>query len=260
MTVFYRLTRYLKRHRVAVVVFCTIVAIACYVVWSIGSWNAQVAAYERWKSDIRRDVDATLALPSTNTAEHDQKLFAMRRVVASINTTSESVCHASFLADWQRDVIPAARDRSEVCERYTTGVIIFNERMQDVVRYLEEESTLSKTVSAALETQEGVSIEDEAFEVRLVAWRDTAKAVDELKVTKNFSSVKVRTQETLRLIVAGWSDVIAAHTAKDKTRYMDAQAQLAGAYDGLAGIANESTVQYTKLTTTLQGVYTEAFK
>jgi hypothetical protein len=91
-------------------------------------------------------------------------------------------------------------------------------------------------------------------------WLSAGKAITKISSTDTaFKTVRTSALEKVASIQAAWSDLIVAHTAKDKTKYLEAQGRLATAYESLPSLSEQSAKQLTVLADSLQTSYSQAF-
>lgn len=250
----------LSRRRMLIIGGAIVVLlIAGYGFWSMNTWNTYKTSYENWQKDLRKDVDGAIALPVSTQAERAKKKTAFKNVSNEIISAQRSLCSVSGMIAWQH-VIGTLREREEACARIIVQASTFGEKMQQVTTYLEYEQTLTKALATAISTSSD-KVTESTWGAQTTIWRDAEKAITKIPTSEAlFQPVRTGAIDKVKAIEFAWGELIAAHTAKDKAKYTEAQAKLAVAYEALPSLANTSSQQFKNVTESLQKAYAELFK
>lgn len=228
-------------------------AIGLYVVWSVTIWGGYVSSYEGWKKDARQVVDQALALPSTSREERVRKLEALKNISDRVE---KATCDVHILLRWQ-DVFGNLKQHEVTCQKHVEALREFMAAAKKFSFYLENEQKLAMIVSAAIGTQE--KLVDTSWAAQLAAWQKAMQDIDGLSAIAEFRPVKQAALQGVKGVSDSWQAVLAAHEAKDKAKYIQAQAQLAGAYATLSTLKTVSSQQFGQEVASLQKAYAAAF-
>ena len=222
-----------------------------YVWWSQGAWGA----YEKKYLGVRQDIDTKLtqafSLQSDTSDERRQKTEKLASLSADIEKIDDSFCHQNVLISWQ-GAFGEYKTYEESCKATTAAVRAFNGQLRPAVEYLQQEQALAKLLAAS-PTQAEVAESD--FEGQLTSWRSVYEGIRNANASGGFDPVKQAAVGATEGVIKNWEEVIAAHQAKDKARYLKATQALAAAYDNLQAIASTGTVQVTEVAVKLQETY-----
>ena len=222
-----------------------------YIWWSQSSWDA----YEKKYIGIRQEIDTkltrTFSLQSDTSDERQQKINQLASLAADIEKIDDSFCRQNVLIGWQV-AYGEHRTQEDSCKALLGGVRVFNDQLKPTVEYLQQEQFLAKQLSTT-PTQAEVSEGD--YEGQLVAWREMHEKVKNSSADANFEPVKQVAVDTIGGIVESWGEVIAAHQAKDKPRYLKATQALAAAYDSLQTISSTSSTRLAEVAARLKQAY-----
>jgi hypothetical protein len=230
-----------------------------YGLWSVSTWSTYKSSYEGWQKDLQADVDKAIALPVATTDERAKKKIAFKNVSNEINAAEQSLCSVSNLIAWQR-IISTLREREEACVQVVAQATTFGQKMRQTTTYLEYEQTLTKALTTAIAASSG-KVTEATWGAQTTIWQDAGKTIIKIPTSETlFQPVRTSAIDKVKGIEVAWTELIAAHAAKDKTKYTDAQAKLAVAYEALPSLSNTSKQQFTKIAESLQKAYTELFK
>jgi hypothetical protein len=250
----------LSKRRVIIiaVVVATVLLLAAYAFWSVNTWNSYKTSYENWQKDLRQDVDAAIALPATNPTERMKKKTAFKDVSKEINVAQQSLCEVPNMAAWQ-SLISTLRERKDACAQIVAQASTFGKKMQQTITYLEHEQTIAKAFSSAIVASSG-KVTEETWGSQVAIWQDAEKAVLKVPASEEpFQPIRTAAIDKMKVVQVAWAELIAAHTAKDKAKYIDAQAKLATAYEALPSLVNMSNQEFVKVSKALQSSYDELF-
>lgn len=250
-----------KRRRVLIIVASVaalMLLLVGYSLWSMTTWNAYRTSYENWQKELRTGVDAAIVLPVTTSAERAKKKTAFKDTSNKINSAQQSLCQVSGIVAWQH-AVGDFRQREEACRQIVGQADTFGKKIQETTIYLEHEQTLAAAIAAALKTSEG-KVTEATWGSQVETWQTAEKTITKIPSPEAlFIPVKTSALEKIKAIETAWGEVIAAHTAKDKAKYTEAQAKLATAYEALPSLAATSTQQLTVVTQSLQLAYVQLF-
>lgn len=232
-------------------VSAVVVALATYGWWSTTIWNSYENQYVSVQKRIDTQLVAAFSLQSDTRDEKRVKLSELSKLQADLETNN-SLCSQNKLVDWQQRVISEYAKRNEKCKEVQSLVASFEGQLQGVVEYLQNEHALAAIFASGPQQTE---VSEGEFEEQLQAWRALAESVKGTSSVESFSAVKQSAMDTTGDVVKAWEEVIAAHQAKDKARYIKATQELAASYDKVENIAAVSTVELTKMATSLKEAY-----
>lgn len=244
-------------HRVMLLLIAgAVLLVGGYAFWSKVTWDGYEHKFTRWHADTKAQITKALSLPVTNEQERQKKFEALKQGSGNITTAKDSLCSMNNLASWQR-VIKELHAREQKCQEMIDTVVTFSEKLQAATMYLESEQALAKIISSVPAQTE---LTEKDWQTQGAAWHDTADKVGKLATHTDFEPTKQAAFEAAKKIDAAWQEVVAAHTAKDQSKYANAQAQLASAYGALDTMATVSEQQLKKALDPLQPAYEKAFQ
>ncbi len=222
-----------------------------FVFWSKYTWDTYQTNYEGWRASTLDQARTSLALPVTNDQERQAKFVALKKTSDSIAAAKKSLCTVNSLVGWQR-FMEVQHNREQNCQTIVGNFATFGEKLKEAVQYLESEQILARVLAEA-----PVKTELTEAEWTDVAsgWRAVVGKVDAIVADGNFTPTKQAARDATSKVDAAWQEVLAAHTAKDKSRYIQAQAQLVQAYSTLGTITDVDTVQLKGSLDPLQSAY-----
>lgn len=222
-----------------------------YIWWSQSAWGT----YEKKYLSVRQDVDAKLtqafSLQSDTPSERQRKIDQLASLTADIDETGDSFCRQNVLIGWQ-GAFGEYKAYKESCETTMATIRIFNDQLKSTINYLQQEQTFAKqlgAVPAQAEVAEG------DFEGQLTAWRSVYEGLKSAGTSADFAPVKQAAIGATEGIVRNWEEVIAAHRAKDKARYVKATQTLAAAYDSWQTVASTGTTGVAEVAMKLKEAY-----
>jgi hypothetical protein len=243
-------------HRLILLIAVGAIFIAGYILWSKHIWDDYEVKARNWQENVHVQVDKALALPVTSEKERNDKFTALKHVSDTIISSKATLCSVNGLVGWQR-AIQTLHAREERCQKEMSATVTFNEKIQAVVVYLKDEQSLAKIMSTLTGKPE---VTENDLEAQETLWHDGSGKVEKLSVSTAFAPTKQAALDATKKIDTAWQGVLAAHKAKDQTKYASAQSQLATAYDSLNGVVDTNTKQLKALLDPLQSVYEKAFK
>ncbi|MDN5274103.1 MAG: hypothetical protein JWP06_4 [Candidatus Saccharibacteria bacterium] len=234
-----------------------VVLVAVYTFWSMNTWSSYKTTYESWQKELQVSVDAAMALPGTTSAERAKKLTAFKNVSGTITSAQQSLCHTPVIIAWQH-VIVGLRQHEEACAQTISKADTFGKKMQMTTSYLESEQTVAMTIEKTLAASQD-KVTEATWNSQVTTWQDADKAIGKMSSGATFAPVKASALEKVKVLESTWQELLAAHAAKDKTKYTEAQSNLTIAYAALGSLSTVSAGQLAPLTTALQSAYAQLF-
>lgn len=253
------LQSFLGRHRKGAIIVSisvgVLLLVGIYAFLSVNMWANYKVNYDSWQNNLRKDVDAALMLPATTHEERSRKMTQFRVVSGKIVSAKDSLCSVSGFFSWQL-FIPSVKTEKETCDQYFKTAEGFRLEMQKVITYLENEQLLTKTLASATAQ---ATLTENSWDSQVTVWQGTVDALKKLPVGPEFKPVKSSAADVAQSIQSSWQVLIVAHKAKDKAKYLDAQAKLTQAYSSLSTVSATSTHQFDIIAKALQTAYQKAF-
>jgi hypothetical protein len=250
--------KYRRKLIIMTTIGLVVLVIAGYAFWSMNTWSAYKTSYENWRKDLRTGINMAVALPVSSTSERSKKMTAFKSISKKIVEAQGSLCRPQPLIAWQH-AIDTLRQSEEDCNRIIAGAEAFGKKMQATTTYLEKEQALAAALANA-RTTSGDTATEATWESQITTWQDAGKKIAKISSREtSFDKVKVSATDKVKSIESAWQELIAAHKAKDKTKYLEAQAKLATTYEALASLSTESAEQLTALANSLQTAHSQLF-
>ncbi len=240
-----------SRRGVIIIAIATFILMGAFVFWSKYTWDTYQTNYETWRASTLNQARTSLALPVTNDQERQAKFVALKKTSDTITSAKKSLCAVNILVGWQR-FMDMQRNREQSCQEIVGNFATFGEKLKVATGYLESEQTLAKILAEAPAKTE---LGEADWTAVSAGWHAIVGKVDALAVDGNFTPTKQAARDATGKIDAAWQEVLAAHAAKDKGRYVQAQSQLVQAYSTLGTITDVDTVQLKGLLDPLQSAY-----
>lgn len=241
---------------VFVVISVTVIGlIGTYSFWSLKTWEAYRLSYGAWQKELRTDTDTAVTLPTANQAQRSQKTAALEGISSDIIAAKRSLCAIHVMVRWQVIII-ALKEREDTCHRVVETASSLGEKIQTTTKYLENEQVLVGIITAASNSQ--ASTTEATWQSQVETWGIAVEAIKKMSVEPAFIPVKDGTLSATQSVATAWQNIVVAHKAKDKAKYVEAQTRLADAYDALRGVVSHSH-EFTKLADSLQAAYGETF-
>lgn len=232
-----------------------LLAIAGYIFWSKQAWAQLTPASTQWHQGVKADVDQVVTLPAANEAERDALTRRLLGISQKIDRDEDTICSVNRMAQWQRQVVPSLKDTQRACEDRLGRTTELRKEIDDVLAYVKDEQALAKLISTAPQAGE---LADGSWEKQMVGWESTAKAAEKMTVSDSFRPTQQVAVKRLASVKVAWQEVIAAHQAKDKQKYLAAQNALASAIDSLNEVATVSQQTFTRLAGELEAAALKA--
>lgn len=202
---------------ILVTVLLVLASLGVYAWWSKTSWGAYENRFTKLQQNAKKQLEATFSLQSDTQQERQAKLGGLAKLSDDVSSLGE-LCSQNTLIAWQR-VIKTYAEQEEACKAAQTSLTSFQGSLKITIEYLQNEHALAKYLALA-PTQAETSETD--WEGQLSAWRSVADSIKNTTSSGRFDSVKQVATEVSSGIIKGWEEVLAAHQAKDKARYIKA--------------------------------------
>lgn len=227
-----------------------------YVGYSLSSWQGYEDGYKATQTQTKRDLDVAIALPMTSIAEREQKLTKLEKASADLAKKQQSLCVVSPVTQWQA-VVVGVKAKQTACQAVRDKNNTLVRALDETIAYLDGERILA--VQLGTVTGQPTQSDESNWAQAAALWAklviDTAAAKPDLA----FQPTQTVAMTAIKGVDGAWQELISAHTAADKTRFVKAQAGLVASYDALASITDENNKQMTALDQTLSRAYTAAF-
>lgn len=231
-----------------------LIAIGGFVAWSSISWQAYEKNYNAWRTDLQAASDKAFGLQAGDAAAKDKKMAAFRDV-QTIFERGRAQCGEYSVLHWQQ-FIASVRGLLERCQQQVQKSQAFSRDLQAVVSYLQSEQNIAKT----FELGKVEKLDETGWKQQPQTWTEIKNALAKQRGDGSFKETQLKAIEKADQLQQAWGALVAAHEAKDRAKYEEAQGKLAGHYDSLSEIAAVSEKYFQPLVTALIGSYTKAFK
>ena len=242
-----RLSSFVTHHRKAVIIYSVLTAVLLilggYGLWSMHTWSQFETNYGSWDSNTKQQASSALTLPIKNDQDRQHKLVALKAVSNSVESAKDTLCKMNTFMQWQESM-DSLKKKVDDCNKVINRQVAFGTRLQAITTYLENEQALAKIIAknnAPTELAEG------DWGAQPALWQATVKSVSDMPADTTFASVKGVAVKQVSELEAAWRELLTAHQAKDKVRFIKAQSQLVQGYAALGEIALASSQQLQKL-------------
>lgn len=246
-----------KLNRRAVVAGCfAVILLLCggYALWSNAAWAGYHTSYSQWKVETKNKIDSALDLPATTAVERTKKLQALKTTSEFIASGDRSHCSISGTVSWQESINATYKGWRQECIAVRTAADTLNSSLTSASNYLQSEHELASVLATALGAT-NKKVTESTFTSVLSKWKAASVGVKSLKASTEFTPVKTKAQKAVDDIESLWERLVAAHAAKDETKYEQALAGLTGAYSAIDDIEKESIKQFTQLSKVVESRY-----
>jgi hypothetical protein len=242
-----------SRRGLFIIAITAVVLTGAFVLWSKYTWDAYQTNYEGWRTSTLDQARTNLALPVTNDQERQAKFVALKKTSDSIAAAKKSLCTVNVLVGWQR-FIDELHNREQKCQTILGNFATFGEKLKVATLHLEDEQTLARIISEAPAKSE---LAEADWADAAAGWHATVGKVDALAADASFTLTKQAARDATGKIDAAWQELLSAHTAKDKGKYLQAQSSLVQAYSTLGTVTDVDSVQLKALLDPLQSAYND---
>lgn len=226
-----------------------VLLIGGYIVWSQHTWAQVTPASIQWHQGVRDDLNKIIALPTTNVKEQDVVATKLTMLSSRIDMEQQTVCVVIPVMQWQQKIISAFNDIRMTCEKKVASTVAFQKQLVRVIAYNKDDQALTKIIASVPQAGE---LADDTWEKQVIAWGDAIKATEKLVITNDFKPTQQLALKQMNAVKVAWQEVIAAHQAKDKQKYLAVQTVLASAIDGFDDVAVTSQQTFAKLSSGLE--------
>lgn len=221
-----------------------------YAYWSVQTWNNYETSYATWKQDITHDIDTALQSSAITSDERSKKIADLKSVAASIKE-NQSVCSISGVVQWQRN-IGGLGSRIETCNEMMRPMTEYSDKLDRALAYLESERKVADIINSSVTNKKQT---EKTWDAQLAGWSKAAGDISSMQVADDFMATKDYALKYAKKMEAAWKNVVAAHRAKSKAKYLKAYAEVVSAHDMLATLASDSQARFKSIATDLQASY-----
>ncbi|MDB5187321.1 MAG: hypothetical protein JWM07_793 [Candidatus Saccharibacteria bacterium] len=226
-----------------------VLLIAGYIVWSQYTWGQFTPTYTAWHQGVKDDIGKIIALPTTNVKEQDAVATRLVELSSKIDAEHQAVCVVTPIVQWQQEVIPAFNDARMACKKQVASIAEFQKRLTTVIAYSKDDQALTKIIASVPQVSE---LADDTWEKQVVAWDIAIKSTEKRVIADDFKPTQQLALKQMNAVKSAWQEIISAHQAKDKQKYLAAQTTLASAIDGFSEVATTSQRTFAKLSNELE--------
>lgn len=240
---------------VGIVTLLTVIALG-YALYSLQAWQSYSQDFQAWQTTTKKALVTSLALPMTSLKEREQKLAKLGAIVADLKTQEANVCRINPLTGWQTyfSGIETVQKQCHIATSKVDGLVA---ELGVVTTYLTNEQALATMLSTL--ASQPTQPDEKTWDQVAAAWHQLSVDIATAKSDASFAPTKQVAVTAASGIDAAWQELVSAHQAKDRTRFIKAQSGLVTAYDGLATITAENDKQVSALDTKLTQAYKAAF-
>jgi flagellar biosynthesis chaperone FliJ len=221
-----------------------VVLIVGYGVWSSVTWSNYDKTYENWSVAAKKDLATSIQAKVSNDQQRLKKISQIRETVQGLDQSARTICQTNSLVNWQ-SFLGDLKKKQEECRKHQEKVTVFVEKMRPILTYLDDEQKVTKVLAGVPKNTE--QLDEKTWEAQVAPLQNVLKAADGISVSSEALPLKEATQATLKENIAAWQELIAAHQAKDRSRYENAQVRLVKSYSSYGGLATISADQIGKL-------------
>lgn len=240
---------------VGTVTFLAVLALA-YVLYSMQAWRGYERDYIAWQATTKSELTSVLSLPATSPKEREQKLSKLESIVADLKAQKSKVCSDDSLIGWQAffQGVDTVKKQCHSVSSKIDGVVV---ELGVIISYLTNEHTFATSL-AKLSTQPAQP-DEKTWDQVAGTWRKFGVDVAAMKVDASFESTKKVAVTVVTGVDTAWQELLAAHSVKDKARFVKARSGLAVAYAALTTITTENDKQVASLDKKLTKAYSAVF-
>lgn len=218
-------------------------------------WAQYTPAYMQWHQGVSSDIKKITSLPTTSDKEQAVVQERLLAITHRIKTEQGAVCSVNSLLAWQQKVVSEYNNARLACQKMATNTVAFQQRLSMVMSYISDDQSLAKIIT---KTSPKGELTDETWANQVAVWNEAIAAAEKLAVSSVFKPTKQQAIDRMAAVKLAWQDVIAAHLAKDKGKYVAAYDKLATSYDGLSEIAVVSEKNLADISGALNGEFVKA--
>lgn len=245
-----------KKYLLIISSLVLVVLLGSYILWSKQTWAQFTPSYTQWQQGVQGDIEEINALPVSTSKEQDVVAAKLTDVSSRIEADYHTLCVLSPLVQWQQKVVSAFHDATISCQKMVANTVTFQKQLATVMAYNAADQALSKIIASVPQSGD---LADDSWKKQVAAWDDAVKAAEKMSVSDTFKPTQQLAIKHMMTTKAAWQEIIAAHQAKDKPKYLAAQNTLASAIDGFDEISVTSQQTFTKLSSELEAATAVAF-
>lgn len=227
-----------------------LILVGAYVYSSFRVWENYENSYTTLRQDIGQDIDAALQLSAVSSDDRLKKIVALEEVTTTISD-KQSICDMPGVFSWQRS-IGGLGSRTDTCNETIDAMTEYGGSLNRAVVYLKAEREIASIIGAAATNSKQT---EKTLDTQLTAWTKAVSDIGVVQAPEEFISTKEYALKYASKMESAWKDVIAAHKAQNKSKYLKAYADLVGAHEMLATLASKSQDGFTIITKELQTRY-----
>ena len=244
-----------KRWWMIVIVSMVIgLSVVVYAIYSLMSCSSYHEHTQQWQTTTKQRLDTALALQATSPDQRSRRLTALKATTAYIRSSQTSTCKPARLTGWQLAFEGPKRMRG-ACAMYSKKVGLISGQLSRVTGYLEDEAQVTNLLRPALKLSGTVN--EASWQQTATVWSQAHTSISNLSASSEFNRTKQEAVSVTLALETTWKELIAAHDAKDKARFVAAITKVQEAYTRLAGISTVNDSQLTFLTIRLQQLYSD---
>ena len=211
-----------------------------YVIYSAQAWQNYDKNYQNQQSALKSDINSALALPMTQPVDRNTKLAQLESITIKLKKQQEIGCRVDTLTNWQTS-ISSLGDMQKQCKSAISKLDKLINTLDATTSYLGQEHKLANSLSSMVKLS--AQSDETTWSALASSWHDYRAKISGLKSSGSFESTKKVTDTVVASIDAAWQELLAAHVAQDKARFVKASSSLGFAYGSLGTIAAENNKQ-----------------
>ncbi|MBC7868967.1 hypothetical protein H7X69_02190 [Candidatus Saccharibacteria bacterium] len=227
-----------------------------YLLYSLQIWRNYEQDYQVWQTTTKNDLSTVLSLPMTSSKEREQKLAKLKAIAVDLNTQQANMCRISPLTGWQAN-FNGIETVQKQCNTVTSKVKGFITELGVTTAYLTDERILANSLATL--TSQPTQPDEKTWAQVAAVWHKFGVEITAMKPDVSFKSTNKVAVTVVTGIDTAWQELLAAHSAQNKARFVTAQAGLAAAYNTLGTITAENDKQLSLLDKKLSQAYSAAF-
>jgi|GEM_PF-4416565 len=215
-----------------------------FTAWSLAQWREYDQHTTSQQRAFRESLAAALALPA-DTSEAKAKKRVAIQAASTAFAAQQRICDVSWLTAWQQRLFEPAKKRVDDCRASLAALDTLRGDVDRTMSYLQHEQALASLIATATD---GANEQDEAlWQATSDKWQTLTGAIKNMKVSSEFEPVRARAGQLAELVSAGWKELLAAHTVKDRSRYEKAVGELDKAYVAFQALSQDDVTTMAAL-------------
>ncbi|MET0980113.1 MAG: hypothetical protein ABWX90_02555 [Candidatus Saccharimonadales bacterium] len=253
-----RRLRSLHPKKLVIILTCVllvVIGVSVYAFWSKSVWDAYQPSYINQHQNLKNDINKLVKAPTTTSDDRKVVLSGLEHASQQTDMSSQTMCRVHSAVAWQTKVWRNLESAQAACVETMTNLSKIGSPLQKATAYIKDDNKLAAILAAVPQSGE---LADDAWQSQIDSWQKAETEASAMTVSPAFSPVKKLAVSQLSAVKAAWQAVVAAHQAKDKTKYLAAQDNLATALDELNEIPILSEKELGGLTEELAVQVSEA--